>query len=73
MHVCFPYIKLAITICFSSLVKAYVQQPEGSKLKLAQLEQELQKSHQQVTLSWLHVCLLSAWKIVLCAVIFYSL
>ncbi|CAD6234843.1 unnamed protein product [Miscanthus lutarioriparius] len=47
MHVCSPYIKLAITICFSSLVKAYVQQPESSKLKLAQLEQELQKAHQQ--------------------------
>ena len=51
------------------LVKAYVQQPESSKLKLAQLEQELQKAHQQVTLSWLHVCLLSVWKILLCAVI----
>ena len=46
------------------LVKAYVQQLESSKLKLAQLDQELQKARQQVTLSWLHVCLLSAWKIV---------
>jgi hypothetical protein len=51
------------------LVKAYVQQPESSKLKLAQLEQELQKAHEQVTLSWLYVCLLSVWKILLCAVI----
>jgi hypothetical protein len=49
------------------LVKAYVQQPESSKLKLAQLEH--QKAHQQVTLSWLHACLLTVWKILLCAVI----
>nr|AGT17172.1 DOG1 domain [Saccharum hybrid cultivar R570] len=47
MDVCSPYIKLAITIYFSSSVKAYVKQPESSKLKLAQLEQELQKAHQQ--------------------------
>jgi len=43
MHVYSPYIKLAITVYFSSLVKAYVQQPESGNLKLAQLEQELQK------------------------------
>jgi hypothetical protein len=41
-----------------------VQQLESSKLKLAQLEQEFQKDRQHVTLSWLHVCLPSASKIV---------
>jgi len=39
-----------------------VQQLESSKLKLAQLEQELQKARQQVFISWLHVCLPGAWK-----------
>jgi hypothetical protein len=32
-----------------------VQQLESSKLKLAQLEQELQKARQQVNLYWLNV------------------
>jgi len=45
-------------------LKAYVQQLESSKLKLAQLEQELQKARQQVFISWLHVCLPGAWKMV---------
>jgi transcription factor TGA len=44
---------------FSLWFQAYVQQLESSKLKLAQLEQELQKARQQVALSWLHTCLLS--------------
>ena len=34
------------------IFKAYVQQLESSKLKLASLEQELQKARQQVSTYW---------------------
>lgn len=34
------------------IFKAYVQQLESSKLKLASLEQELQKARQQVSIYW---------------------
>lgn len=49
-----------------------MQQLESSKLKLAQLEQELQKARQQVFLYWLHVCLPSAWKMVSLCCCFHS-
>ena len=35
-----------------TIFKAYVQQLESSKLKLASLEQELQKALQQVSIYW---------------------